>query len=100
MQINEVSINLIKPDNGLIGFASFIIENSLYVSGVGIHQRLDGCGHRLTYPTRKSGNQMFDIFHPINRSASQAIEEAIFEKLKNVMNRTKGHAGYNRSDVA
>jgi len=84
-QVNEVQIILIKPQNGLIGFASFVLNNSLYLSGIGIHSKLAGNGYRLTYPTRKAGQQQNTIFHPINRTLGQEIEQAILTKLNDVM---------------
>ena len=99
MQISEVSVNIIKPKDGLIGFASLVVADSLFLSGIGIHQKLNGHGYRMTYPTRKSGAQNFDVFHPINRAAGKAIEDAILEKLNDVLNRLEKHAGHNRTDT-
>ena len=93
MKISEVNIILIKPQDGLIGFASLVVENALFLSGIGIHQKLDGSGHRLTYPTRKSSVQDFDVFYPINRASGKEIENAILEKLNDVLNRMKDNAG-------
>lgn len=87
MKIDEVNIILIKPRNGLIGFASLVINEALYLGSIGIHQKLNGNGYRLTYPTKKTGTNDMDIFHPINREAGKAIETAIFNKLNDVMNR-------------
>ena len=87
MKISEVNIILIKPRNGLIGFASLVINDALYLGSVGIHQKLNGNGYRLTYPTKKTSANNMDIFHPINREAGKAIETAIFNKLNDVMNR-------------
>lgn len=87
MKISEVNILLIKPRNGLIGFASMVINDALYLGSIGIHQKLNGNGYRLTYPTKKTGTNNMDIFHPINREAGKAIETAIFNKLNDVMNR-------------
>ena len=95
MQISDVNINFIKPQHGLIGFASMILDDAIYISGIAIHQKLNGNGYRLTYPTRKSGGQGFDIFHPINKDASAAIERAVFRKLKDVMNKVSPHDRYN-----
>ena len=83
MKISEVHIEFIKPRDGLIGFASFVIEDSIYISSVAIHKKLNGDGYRRTYPSK--GN--FTICHPINKKASQEIESAIFSQLKNVMNK-------------
>jgi stage V sporulation protein G len=81
MRITEVQINLVKPNNGLIGFASLVVNGEIYISSIAIHKRLNSTGYRLTYPSK--GN--FTIFHPINRNTSTQIEEAVFLKLKNVM---------------
>lgn len=101
MKISEVQLNLIKPKDGLIGFAALVINGDLYLSGIGIHQKLAGDGYRLTYPTRKSGNQSFEVFHPINRSAGQKIEAAIYSRLNDVLkNLENSDAGYGRADIA
>ena len=101
MKISEVQINLIKPQGGLIGFAALVITDDLYLSGIGIHKKLDGTGYRLTYPSRKSGSHNFEIFHPINRMAGQQIEAAVFYRLKDVLNKLgKSNVGYGRADIA
>lgn len=94
MRISEVNIILIKPCNGLIGFASLVIDDALYLGSIGIHQKLNGNGYRLTYPTKKTGANNMDIFHPINRESGKALEAVIFTKLNDVMNRLD-NAGYN-----
>jgi stage V sporulation protein G len=85
MKITETNIDFIKPIDGLIGFASVVIDNDIYLSSIAIHKRLNVDGYRLTYP-EKSGRS---VFYPINKQASHKIEQAIFEKLKNVMSRLK-----------
>lgn len=87
MKITEVNIQFIKPANGLIGFASLVIDDALFIGSIGIHEKLDGSGYRLTYPTKKSSLNQRPLFHPINREFGAAIESAIFEKLKNVMSK-------------
>jgi DNA-binding cell septation regulator SpoVG len=100
VQVSEVRINLIKPQDGLIAFASMVVNGDLYLSGIGIHRKLDGSGFRLTYPKRKAGQQCFDIFHPINRGAGRMIEDAVLAALKDVLNRLGRDAGHNRPDAA
>lgn len=87
--INDVNITFIKPQNGLIGFASLILEDNFYIGSIGIHQKLDGSGYRLTYPTKRINNQDLNIYHPINKATSIAIEKAVINKLKNVMNNVR-----------
>ena len=100
MRVSEVRINLIKPQDGLIAFASMVVNGDLYLSGIGIHRKLDGSGFRLTYPKRKAGQQCFDIFHPINRGAGRMIENAVLAALNDVLNRLGRDAGHNCPDAA
>jgi DNA-binding cell septation regulator SpoVG len=48
----------------------------------------------LTYPTRKVEETQFSIFHPIRKPIGPAIEQAVFEKLNDVM--SKRDAGHDR----
>ena len=85
MILSEIQISLIKQTDGLIGFASLVIDNQIYLSSIGIHKKLSSAGYRLTYP-KKNG---FDLFYPITAQASQFIETAIFEKLEDVMKKAR-----------
>ncbi len=84
ISISEVKISLIKPQEGLIGFASLVINESIYLSSIGIHRKLGTNDFRLTYPTKKDG---LNLFHPIIKEASRQIEEAIFQEVKSVMSK-------------
>lgn len=99
MKISEVQISFIKPKEGLIGFASLVVEGAIYLSSIGIHQKLDGSGLRLTYPKKSTAERQYDLFHPINQEAARAIEYAIFEKIKNVM-KGKQNDRHNSNDYA
>lgn len=96
MKISEINIQLIKPANGLVAFASVVLDDQIYLSSIGIHQKLDGSGYRLTYPTKKAGERDFHIFHPIDRNLGLTLERAILEKLTALLNkqslRKDGHA--------
>lgn len=91
MKISEINIQLIKPTNGLVAFASVVLDDKIYLGSIGVHQRLDGTGYRLTYPTKKTGHRDFHIFHPIERSLGQRIEQAILTKVAALLE--KQHAG-------
>lgn len=85
-RVSEVQVAVIKPNNGLVAFASFVLDDKIYLSSVGVHQRLDGTGYRLTYPTKKVGQQDVNLFHPITKELSVAVELAVTDKIKEVMN--------------
>ncbi len=85
MKITEVQIIPIKPKDGLIAFASVVLENSVYCGSLGVYTRIDGSGYRITYPTKKIGNRDINVFHPINKETSKAIEEAVISKVKELL---------------
>lgn len=87
MNIQEIEILPVKPHKGLVAFASFILDGSIYLSSIGIVTRPQG-GYRLVYPTKNVGIRAFAIFHPISRDAGSLIEEAVLNKLKDVMKDT------------
>lgn len=98
MQVTEVQIAFVKPHNGLFAFANVVLEDQLYLGSIAIHRKLDGSGYRLTYPTRKRGEQPAHLFHPIRKPLSLALKQAIFSKLKDVMSKTD--AGHDHADAA
>jgi|SaaInlStandDraft_4_1057021.scaffolds.fasta_scaffold219897_1 DNA-binding cell septation regulator SpoVG len=82
-RIQDVQIIPIRERDGLVGFASFTIDNNFYMGSIGVHTRPSG-GLRLLYPTSKVSNNSIPIFHPINSTIANEIEEAVvakFEKL-------------------
>ena len=85
MKITEIQIIPIKPREGLVAFASVVVENSLYLGSLGVYTRIDGSGYRITYPTKKIGNKNINIYHPINKETSKAIEEAIISEAEKIL---------------
>jgi DNA-binding cell septation regulator SpoVG len=79
MEITEIQIIPIRPNDGLLGFASFVIDDWLYLGSIGIYTRLGG-GYRLTYPTKNS----YNIVYPINKSTAEKIENAVINKFEEV----------------
>ena len=87
INITCCQIELIKPNNGMIGFASILVNDSIFLSSIAIHKKLNAEGYRITYPSKGQ----FSIFYPINKEVSRQIEGAIFEKLEEVMIKSKGY---------
>ena len=79
MTITEVNVVPVKPQNGLVGFASLVVDGNIYLNSIAIYVKLDG-SYRLLYPTKNSGERSINLFHPINRPTNEAIERAVFEK--------------------
>lgn len=84
MKITRVKITRIRPIGGMVAFADVVLEEQLLLSSIAIHEKRDGSGYRLTYPSKISGKFEFPIFHPISKELGLRIEEAITKKLKDV----------------
>lgn len=98
MQITEIQIVPIKPNNGLVAIASVVIADCLYLGSIGVHTKLDGNGYRITYPTKTLNGKNFNIFHPIRRDIALAIEQAIVARAEQVLSyqnkRSNENVGY------
>ena len=81
--ITEVNVTPIKPQDGLVAFASVVLEESIYLSSIAVNTRPDG-SYRLLYPTKKLGERIVNLFHPISREASRHIEAAIFKRCEEI----------------
>ena len=79
--ITEVKVDFIKPQEGIVAFASVVIDDAICLSSIAIHKKLSSEGYRITYPSKGK----FNIFYPINREVGSAIEQAILIKLNEVM---------------
>lgn len=89
-EISEIQIIPIKPKDGIVAFASLVLNHSLYLGSIAIMTRPTG-GYRLIYPTKKLGTKGINLFHPINRDFAQIIEKAILEKFEDVMSQDDRH---------
>jgi len=87
--ISEVQIITVKPNNGLVAFASFVLNEELYLGSIGIFTRLNKPGFRLTYPTRKVGNTNIQVFHPITKELSEEINKSVLEKAEEILGSLK-----------
>ena len=86
VKITEIEIIPIKPKDGLIGFASFVLDDKYYVNSVAIRTRLNSSSYRLVYPSKKVGEKNINIFHPIDSITGRVIEEAVSEKVNDLFN--------------
>ena len=87
MKITEVNVIPIKPRDGLIGFANLVVDNYIWLNSIAIYLSPNKT-YRLLYPTKIAGSKSLNVFHPINRIASNEIEQAIFKKCKDIFERS------------
>ena len=93
-RLSEIQITPIKPQNGLVAFASFVLDKSLYLGSIGIMTRPPG-GYRLVYPTKKVADRSLNIFYPINREFALAVEAEVVKHFEEVMNKYDRHNSFN-----
>ena len=95
-KLSEIQIIPVKPQNGLVAFASFVLDNNLYLGSIGIVTRPNG-GYRLVYPTKRvTPDRSLNIFYPINKEFAKLVENKIIKRLEEVMNQENDR--YNRSN--
>ena len=97
--ISEVQIVPVKANNGLIGFASFVLYEAIYCGSIGVFTRPNG-GYRLVYPTRKMIGKDIDVYYPINKQVGLAIEEAVAIKFEEVVSNENGRYSSNNARMA
>ena len=86
MTITEVQIVPIKAQDGLVAIASVVFDNSLFLGSIGVYSKRNGPGYRITYPTKSNSGRNFNIYHPIHKEVSEAIERAVLTKAEAVLN--------------
>lgn len=83
MRVSEVNVVPIRPKDGLVAFASCVIDDSLYLSSIAVHTRPSG-GYRLVFPTKMVGDTKLNVFNPISKSAGAVIDTAVAKKCDEV----------------
>lgn len=100
MEVTEVNIVPVKVVEGLVAFASCVVNGQLYLGSMGVHRRLDGSGYRITYPTKRIGSRELNYYHPLNKQVGSAIEKAIVAKCKELFERSDEDYGRHRKTTA
>ena len=95
LKISEIQIVPVKPANGLVAFASFVLNDSLYLGSIGIITRPHG-SYRLVYPTKKINGRNLNLFYPISKEIGQQIEDEIVTSYENVMKNDR-HRSFNNT---
>jgi len=91
--ISEIQIIPVKPKDGLVAFASCIINNQFYLGSIAIHSSFFAPkGFRLVYPTKILHNgTSLSIAYPINKETGAIVQKRLVEEyLKLVEDLTKG----------
>lgn len=94
LRITEVQIVPVKPKDGLVAFASCVINGTLYAGNIAVHTSLSAAdGLRLVYPDKILPNgKVINCFHPITKEAGEKIRKAIISKYLDICDR-RGDSG-------
>lgn len=85
LTISEIEIIPVKPKQGLIAFASCIINNQFYIGNIGIYTTFGKNEFRLVYPEKTLPNgKVINCVHPINKETGKAMTKAISEAFKSI----------------
>ena len=92
LEISEIQIIPIKPREGLVAFASCIINNFLYIGSIALYTSPSKPeSFRLVYPSKTLPNgKEISCVHPINKKAGEFISIKIIEKYKEIMSKATG----------
>lgn len=92
IQISEIQIIPVKPREGLVAFASCVINDALYIGNIAIYTSLSNAGgYRLVYPSKilPTGKQI-NVFHPINRDIGELLSKTIIGKFREIISKATG----------
>jgi len=91
--VSEIQVIPVNPKDGLVAFASCVVNNQFYIGNLTIHSSLSASnGFRVVYPTKVLHNgKSLRIVYPINKESGAIIQRCIVEEyLKLIENLTKG----------
>jgi len=91
--VSEIQITPINPLNGLVAFASCVINNQFYLGSLGIYTSpSSSLGYRVTYPTKALHNgTKINIVYPLTKEVGAVMESRIVRKYRKLMEElTKG----------
>ena len=92
LRISEIQIIPIKPKEGLVAFASCVVNKALYFGNTAIYTSPSiQEGFRLVYPVKILPNgEEIHCVHPINKEAGEAILKEIIKKFREVISKATG----------
>ena len=93
LEIDEINILPVKPQNGLVAFASIVINQQFYVGDIAIYSSPStDDGFRLVYPCKVLPNgKKINCFHRITKIAGEAVHNAVISKYQGLMEKVAEH---------
>jgi DNA-binding cell septation regulator SpoVG len=87
LNLTDIQIKPINPQNGLVAFASAVFNNQFRVGNIAIYTSPNSKqGYRLVYPNKKlPSGKVVDCFYPITQEAGQTVSQVIIKKYIELM---------------
>jgi len=85
IKIDEIQIIPIKARQGLVGFASCVVNEQFFIGNIAIHSTFDANEFRLVYPNKAINcHKAIPCVHPINKQIGEAMSKAICTAFKDL----------------
>lgn len=83
MIISKIKIKKVEPEKGLVGFASCVVDDCLYIGNMAIFTRLNKDDeYRIVFPIKEKDGKKIQIFYPLTALAYFELEVAIAEEFR------------------
>lgn len=96
LSVSKIQIIPIQPKDGLVAFASAVINDHLAIGNIAIFTSPNSSdGFRLVYPTKiSSTGKQLNCFCPITREAGDALHAAIISEYKRLLEKLNAPRRY------
>jgi len=85
MKITKIKVRKIIPKDGLVGFVSLVIDDSLYLGNIAVFSRLNQSTYSLVFPEKKINDKAISLFHPVTSSFYFELEKEVNEEFDKVI---------------
>lgn len=83
MIFTKIKVNKVVSDNGLVGFASVVLNDCLFLGNIAIFSRLNQPDKfRLVFPEKKNGDKKIQLFYPLTSDFYFLLEKEIIDEFK------------------
>ena len=90
LTISEISVEPLDNRRGLIGFSSFVINDSFKVCGVAIYSCPSApTSIRLVFPAKEHDGIQLNTVFPINRASYDVVVTAVAYTYKELMDKLR-----------
>ena len=83
MKITKVKVKKVIPNEGLVGFASCVLDDCLYIGNIAIFSRLNRPDeYRIVCPIKEKDGKKIALFYPLTSDFYFELEKAVADEYK------------------